>query len=89
MAQTVAEQLVDTLTQAGVRRIYGIVGDSLNPVTDAIRRSGTVGQGVRSGDDQNGVHGRTRGRSGHGHGQLAGIRMIPAPDRRRDMQVLA
>src|SRR5262249_26970430 len=34
--------LVDTLARAGVRRVFGIVGDSLNPVTDAIRRSGTV-----------------------------------------------
>ena len=42
MARSVAEHLVDTLAQAGVRRVYGIVGDSLNPVTDAIRRSGTV-----------------------------------------------
>ena len=42
MARTVAEHLVDTLAQAGVRQVYGIVGDSLNPVTDAIRRSGSV-----------------------------------------------
>src|ERR1700720_2356403 len=42
MARTVAEELVDTLAQAGVQRVYGIVGDSLNPVTDAIRRSGKV-----------------------------------------------
>jgi pyruvate dehydrogenase (quinone) len=42
MSRTVAENLVDTLTQAGVERIYGIVGDSLNPVTDAIRRSGKI-----------------------------------------------
>ena len=42
MSRTVAEELVDTLAQAGVQRIYGIVGDSLNPVTDAIRRSGKV-----------------------------------------------
>jgi hypothetical protein len=39
MARTVAEHLVDTLAQAGVRQIYGVVGDSLNPVTDALRRS--------------------------------------------------
>ncbi len=39
MSYTVAQQLVDTLTKAGVQRIYGIVGDSLNPVTDALRRS--------------------------------------------------
>src|SRR5439155_22748801 len=31
-----------TLMEAGGRRVSGIVGDSLNPVTDAIRRSGTV-----------------------------------------------
>jgi pyruvate dehydrogenase (quinone) len=42
MARTVAEHLVDTLAVAGVRQIYGIVGDSLNPVTDAIRRSGKI-----------------------------------------------
>jgi pyruvate dehydrogenase (quinone) len=42
MARTVAEHLVDTLAAAGVRQIYGVVGDSLNPVTDAIRRSGTI-----------------------------------------------
>ena len=39
MSQTVAEHLVDSLVKAGVQRIYGVVGDSLNPVTDAIRRS--------------------------------------------------
>ena len=39
---TVAEQFVDILTAAGVKRIYGIVGDSLNGLTDAIRRQGKV-----------------------------------------------
>src|SRR5262245_39013554 len=39
MAHTVADELVDRLAQAGVERIYGIVGDSLNAVIDAIRRS--------------------------------------------------
>ena len=33
---TVAEQLVRTLLAAGVTRIYGVVGDSLNPVVDAV-----------------------------------------------------
>jgi pyruvate dehydrogenase (quinone) len=37
--RTVAEELVDMLATAGVERVYGVVGDSLNPVTDAIRRS--------------------------------------------------
>ena len=36
----VAEQLVAQLINAGVHRVYGIVGDSLNPVVDAIRKSG-------------------------------------------------
>ncbi|KAA5837298.1 pyruvate dehydrogenase [Saccharopolyspora hirsuta] len=36
---TVADQLIEVLVQAGVRRIYGIVGDSLNPVVDAVRRT--------------------------------------------------
>ncbi|MDH6223940.1 MULTISPECIES: pyruvate dehydrogenase [Streptomyces] len=36
--QNVAEQFVDILTRAGVRRMYGVVGDSLNPVVDAVRR---------------------------------------------------
>jgi pyruvate dehydrogenase (quinone) len=42
MSRTVAENLVDTLAESGVQRIYGIVGDSLNPVTDAIRRNGKI-----------------------------------------------
>ncbi|KUM99508.1 pyruvate dehydrogenase [Streptomyces yokosukanensis] len=37
--RTVAQQLVDVLRQAGVSRIYGVVGDSLNPVVDAVRRT--------------------------------------------------
>ena len=36
---TVAEQLVRILQNSGVRRIYGIVGDSLNPIVDAVRRT--------------------------------------------------
>lgn len=36
--QSVAEQYVDLMARAGVRRMYGVVGDSLNPVVDAIRR---------------------------------------------------
>lgn len=40
--QTVAEQFVDILVRAGVRRLYGVVGDSLNPVVDAIRRNSAI-----------------------------------------------
>jgi pyruvate dehydrogenase (quinone) len=35
---TVADELVERLIRAGVKRMYGVVGDSLNPVTDAVRR---------------------------------------------------
>ncbi|ALG07015.1 pyruvate dehydrogenase [Kibdelosporangium phytohabitans] len=36
---TVADQLVRTLRDAGVERVYGIVGDSLNTIVDAIRKT--------------------------------------------------
>ena len=39
MAQTVGSYLVDMMIKAGVRHIYGIVGDSANPIIDAIRKS--------------------------------------------------
>ena len=39
---TVADQMVDTLKAAGVQRIYGIVGDSLNGFTDSLRRKGGI-----------------------------------------------
>lgn len=39
---TVADQFAATLAAAGVKRIYGIVGDSLNGLTDAIRRQGRI-----------------------------------------------
>ena len=42
MAKTVADQFAEILAAAGVKRIYGIVGDSLNGLTDAIRRQGKI-----------------------------------------------
>jgi pyruvate dehydrogenase (quinone) len=36
--KTVAELFVETLALAGVERVYGVAGDSLNGITDAIRR---------------------------------------------------
>ena len=42
MAKTVADGLWEMLVAAGVRRCYGIVGDALNPVIDALRRNGSV-----------------------------------------------
>jgi pyruvate dehydrogenase (quinone) len=38
VAKTVADQFAETLAAAGIKRIYGIVGDSLNGLTDSIRR---------------------------------------------------
>ncbi len=38
MTQTAADYMAETLHQVGVQRIYGIVGDSLNGFTDALRR---------------------------------------------------
>ena len=38
MSYTVADQLLDILAATNVKRIYGIVGDSLNGLTDALRR---------------------------------------------------
>jgi pyruvate dehydrogenase (quinone) len=40
--RTVADQFVETLAAAGVKRIYGIVGDSLNGLTDSVRRQGKI-----------------------------------------------
>ncbi|WP_067436522.1 pyruvate dehydrogenase [Nocardioides jensenii] len=45
MAQELASQFVEQLQSAGVQRIYGIVGDSLNPIVDAVRRSGGSAKG--------------------------------------------
>src|SRR5580658_2783745 len=42
MSRTAAEYMADTLAQAGVERIYGVVGDSLNGFTDALRRLKTI-----------------------------------------------
>jgi pyruvate dehydrogenase (quinone) len=42
MSKTVADQFVDVLIAAGVKRVYGVVGDSLNGLTDAMRRSGKI-----------------------------------------------
>ncbi len=42
MAKNVSDHLVEMLKQAGVKRVYAITGDSLNPVNDAIRRDGTI-----------------------------------------------
>ena len=42
MATTVADVMIEVLKASGVRRVYGIPGDSLNGFTDALRRDGTI-----------------------------------------------
>jgi pyruvate dehydrogenase (quinone) len=38
MSRTAADYMAEALAQAGVKRIYGVVGDSLNGFTDSLRR---------------------------------------------------
>ena len=38
MADTVADLIAETLIQAGVKRVFGVVGDSLNGLTEALRK---------------------------------------------------
>ncbi len=43
MTRTVADLLVDQMIEAGIKNVYGIVGDSANPIVDAMRlRSGVI-----------------------------------------------
>ncbi|UIR57212.1 thiamine pyrophosphate-dependent enzyme [Sphingobacterium sp. SRCM116780] len=42
MAKIVAEQLVEMLAEAGVKRVYAVTGDSLNFFNDAIRKDGRI-----------------------------------------------
>jgi pyruvate dehydrogenase (quinone) len=47
MAQMVADILIGVLEQIGVRQVFGLIGDSLNPLGDAVRRSKIEWIGVR------------------------------------------
>src|ERR1700728_2237744 len=42
MTRSAADFMAESLAQAGVKRIYGVVGDSLNGFTDALRRAKTI-----------------------------------------------
>ena len=42
MSKIIAEQMVDMIAEAGIRRVYGVTGDSLNLLNDAIRRDGRI-----------------------------------------------
>ena len=43
MTKKVADQIAETLAAVGVERIYGVVGDSLNGITDSLRRQQKIG----------------------------------------------
>ena len=43
MGKKIADQLVETLIEANIKRIYAVTGDSLNEVNDAVRRNGKIG----------------------------------------------
>src|ERR1700694_4797913 len=47
MSRTVSELLVSVLEQIGVRHLFGLIGDSLNPLADAVRHSKIEWVGVR------------------------------------------
>jgi len=47
MSQTVADILVGVLEQIGVKQIFALIGDSLNPLADAVRHSKIEWIGVR------------------------------------------
>jgi len=42
MSKNVSDQLVETLVEAGIQRIYAITGDSHNHVNAAIHRNGKI-----------------------------------------------
>src|ERR1700741_93559 len=42
MATIAADYMVGALVNAGVKRVYGVVGDSLNGFTDSLRRDGSI-----------------------------------------------
>ena len=43
MARTAADFITSSLAQVSVKRVYGVVGDSLNGFSDSLRRFGKIG----------------------------------------------
>src|SRR5580704_18746896 len=68
MTRTAAQFLVETLEAAGVKRIYGVVGDSLNGVTDTLRSRKTI-EWVHVRHEEGGAF--AAGAEAHVTGQLA------------------
>ena len=42
MSQSIAYFIADTLNKAGIERIWGVTGDSLNGISDSLRKIGTI-----------------------------------------------
>ena len=49
MLKTVADVLVGALEQVGVKHIFGLIGDSLNPLADAVRAQNQAANSEQSG----------------------------------------
>ena len=80
---TLADIVIATLKASGVRRIYGLPGDSLNGLTDALHRDGDVTwhtSGTRSRPRCGGRRGRDHRRAGRVRSELRTGE--PAPDQR-------
>lgn len=67
MADTVSEIMIDTLEQAGAKRVWGIVGDTINHFTDAVRRSSLRWMHVRHEE----IGGFAAGAEAYSTGELA------------------
>ena len=61
--ETIADLIAATLADAGVKRIYGVVGDSLNGLTDSLRRLRTHRLDPRAPRGGRRLRRRRRGRS--------------------------
>ena len=72
----VADLIAETLAQAGVKRIFGVVGDSLNGLTDALRKR--EGDRLDSRSSRGGRGLCRRGRSAD-HGRTCGVCGIVRP----------
>ena len=85
MSETVAGTLVDVLEKVGVKQIFGLIGDSLNPLADAVRHSKIEWIGVRH-EEGGGARGRGPGKA-HGSARrlLRNNRARQHPSRRRPL----
>ena len=71
----VADLIVETLIQAGVKRIFGVVGDSLNGLTEALRQRKADRLDARAARGSRGLRGRRRSAN---HRRARGLRRAPA-----------